>query len=237
VLQHSMLTELPEIPGIELHGRYLPAQAGDAVGGDWYDAFAQPDGSVMIAVGDVAGHDIEAAATMGQVRNLVRGDAYGRDDPPGRLLDQLDRALHGLQVPAAATGVLARLRRDDDGYSLEFSNAGHPPPILLRPDGEVEVWWESPEPLLGLMPRDGRSTHRRRAAPGSVLLLYTDGLVESRQRSADEGVGELCALLELEAPGLLQRGDPESLLDLLLGRLTQGSEHDDDVALLLVQTT
>jgi GAF domain-containing protein len=227
VLQHSMLTELPEIPGVELHARYLPAQAGDAVGGDWYDAFAQPDGSVMIAVGDVAGHDIEAAATMGQVRNLVRGDAYGRDDPPGRLLDQLDRALHGLQVPAAATGVLARLRRDDDGYSLEFSNAGHPPPILLRPDGEVEVWWESPEPLLGLMPRDGRSTHRRRAAPGSVLLLYTDGLVESPSRMIDDGIARIRSVL---------RGNPDLTgEDLCTQVIESAPRRTDDIALLLVR--
>jgi serine phosphatase RsbU (regulator of sigma subunit) len=227
VLQRSMLTELPEIPGVELHARYLPAQAGDAVGGDWYDAFVQPDGSVMVAVGDVAGHDIEAAATMGQVRNLVRGDAYGRDDPPGRLLSQLDRALHGLQVPAAATAVLARLRRDDDGYGLEFSNAGHPPPILLRPDGEVEVWWESPEPLLGLMPRDGRSTHRRRAAPGSVLLLYTDGLVESPSRMIDDGIARVRSVL---------RGNPGlSGEDLCTQVIESAPRRTDDIALLLVR--
>jgi GAF domain-containing protein len=229
VLQHSMLTELPEIPGIELHGRYLPAQAGDAVGGDWYDAFVQPDRSVMIAVGDVAGHDIEAAATMGQVRNLVRGDAYGRDDPPGRLLAQLDRALHGLRVPAAATAVLARVRRDDGGYTLEFANAGHPPPILLRPDGEVEVWWEPPEPLLGLMPRDGRPTHRRLVAPGSILLLYTDGLVESPARLIDEGIDRVRSVL---------RGNPgltgEDLCTQVIG---SAPRRADDIALLLVRLT
>ncbi|MFI6073650.1 SpoIIE family protein phosphatase [Actinoplanes sp. NPDC051343] len=227
VLQHSMLTELPEIPGVELHARYLPAQAGDAVGGDWYDAFVQPDGSVMIAVGDVAGHDIEAAATMGQVRNLVRGDAYGRDDPPGRLLAQLDRALHGLRVPAAATAVLARVRRDGDGYELQFANAGHPPPILLRPDGEVEVWWETPEPLLGLMPRDGRPTHRRRVAPGSVLLLYTDGLVESPSRLIDDGIARLRSVLR-NNPGLT--GD-----DLCTQLIESAPRRADDIALLLVR--
>src|SRR3954452_19410428 len=139
VLQNSMLTDLPQIRHVELHARYLPAEDGTAVGGDWYDAFAQPDGSVMLAVGDVSGHDIEAAATMGQLRNLVRGDAYGRDDEPGPLLGQLDRAVHGLRVPAAATLVLARLRRDGDAYLVSFSTAGHPPPVLMRPDGEVEV--------------------------------------------------------------------------------------------------
>ena len=227
VLQHSMLTELPRIPGIELHARYLPAEAGAAVGGDWYDAFAQPDGSVMLAVGDVSGHDIEAAATMGQVRNLVRGDAYGRDDAPGTLLTQLDRALHGLQVPAAATAVLARLWRDGDDYAVTFANAGHPPPVLLRPDGEVEVWWETPEPLLGLIPREGRATHRRRVAAGSTLLLYTDGLVEHPARMIDEGIARVRAVL-VDGGGL--PGDE------LCSRLIDSADRRaDDIVLLLIR--
>ena len=176
MLQHSLLTELPAIAGVELHARYLPAQDGTAVGGDWYDAFAQPDGSVMLAVGDVSGHDIEAAATMGQLRNLVRGDAYGRDDEPGRCSTQLDRAVRGLRMPAAATAVLARLAATAT-YAVTFSNAGHPPPLLLRPDGEVEVWWTTPEPLLGLA-RAAAPHPPAAGAAGSTLLLYTDGLVE-----------------------------------------------------------
>jgi GAF domain-containing protein len=227
VLQHSMLPELPQIPGVELYARYLPAQVGAAVGGDWYDAFAQPDGSVMLAVGDVSGHDIEAAATMGQVRNLVRGDAYGRDDAPGPLLAQLDRALHGLAVPAAATAVLARLSRDGDAYALAFANAGHPPPIMLRPDGEVEVWWEAPEPLLGLLPLPYRTTHRRRIAPGSTLLLYTDGLVEHPAQLIDDGIDRLHAVL---------RGGQSLPPDELCSRLIEtATRRDDDIALLVIR--
>ena len=227
VLQHSMLPELPEVPGVELFGRYLPAQMGTAVGGDWYDAFAQPDGSLMLAVGDVSGHDIEAAATMGQVRNLVRGDAYGRDDDPGALLAQLDRALHGLRVPAAATAVLARLRHDDQGCHVTFANAGHPPPLLLRPDGEVEIWWETPEPLLGLVPRDDRTTHHRRVPAGSTLLLYTDGLVEHPAHLIDDGIERMRAVLR-DHPGLP--------LDRLGTRLIEAApRRSDDIALLLVR--
>jgi GAF domain-containing protein len=227
VLQHSMLPELPDLPGIDMHARYLPAQVGAAVGGDWYDAFAQPDGSVMLAVGDVSGHDIEAAATMGQVRNLVRGDAYGRDDAPGRLLAQLDRALHGLGVPAAATAVLARLRRDASGYALEFANAGHPPPVLLRPDGEVEVWWENPEPLLGVVPRDSRSTHHRHIAPGSTLLLYTDGLVESPAHLIDDGIRRVRAVLTAHPAATT-----EDLCSRLIGTATR---RTDDIALMVIR--
>ena len=226
VLQHSMLPELPEVEGVDLHGRYLPAQDGASVGGDWYDAFAQPDDTLMLAVGDVSGHDIEAAATMGQVRNLVRGDAYGRDDAPGPLLAQLDRALHGLHVPAAATAVLARLRRRDDGYAVAFANAGHPPPVLLRPDGEVEIWWESPEPLLGLLPRQLRTTHQRRAAPGSTLLLYTDGLVEHPAHLIDEGIDRIRSVL---------RGNAALPPDELCDRLIEAApRRADDIALLVV---
>jgi len=227
VLQQSMLTDLPDIADVELHARYLPAQDGAAVGGDWYDAFTQPDGSVMLAVGDVAGHDIEAAATMGQLRNLVRGDAYARDDEPGPLLTQLDRAVRGLHVETAATAVLARLRRTGDDYSISFSNAGHPPPILLRPNGEVDVWWEPSEPLLGLLPRGTRATHRRSVPAGSTLLLYTDGLVEDPAHPIDEGIGRITEVLRGNAdlPG-------EELCSRLIGAAPRRA---DDIALLLIR--
>jgi GAF domain-containing protein len=227
VLQQSMLTDLPDIADVELHARYLPAQDGAAVGGDWYDAFTQPDGSVMLAVGDVSGHDIEAAATMGQLRNLVRGDAYARDDEPGPLLTHLDRAVHGLRVPTAATAVLARLSREPGHYSVSFSNAGHPPPILLRPDGEVDVWWEPAEPLLGLLPSGNRATHRRSVSSGSTLVLYTDGLVEDPAELIDEGIARIVKVLRGNAdlPG-------EELCSRLIGAATRRA---DDIALLLIR--
>ncbi|MCA2215371.1 SpoIIE family protein phosphatase [Wangella sp. NEAU-J3] len=227
VLQRSLLTDLPEIPGMELHARYLPAQDGAAVGGDWYDAFAQPDGSVMLAVGDVSGHDIEAAATMGQLRNLVRGDAYGRDDEPGPLLAQLDRAVRGLHIPAAATAVLAQATRRDGGYAVSFSNAGHPPPLLLRPDGEVDVWWTPTEPLLGLLPRTVRTTHRRTVPAGSTLLLYTDGLVEDPAHLIDEGIGRVAAVLRANA------GAPGE--DVCSRLIEAATRRADDIALLLIR--
>ncbi|GIF12602.1 SpoIIE family protein phosphatase [Actinoplanes teichomyceticus] len=229
VLQRSLLTELPALPGVELHARYLPAQDGAAVGGDWYDAFAQPDGSVMVAVGDVSGHDIEAAATMGQLRNLVRGNAYGRNDEPGVLLAQLDQTLHGLRVPAAATAVLARVRQSWSGYAIGFANAGHPPPLLLLPDGRVQVWWVPPEPLLGLPLQEPRTTSVRYVPPGSTLVLYTDGLVEDRDQMLDDGVTRLAEVLRSCAvyPG-------DELCDRLL---EVASRRSDDIALLLVRLT
>ncbi|MGX6602066.1 GAF domain-containing SpoIIE family protein phosphatase [Micromonosporaceae bacterium Da 78-11] len=227
VLQQSLLTELPQIPGVELHARYLPAQAGTAVGGDWYDAFAQPDGSVMLAVGDVSGHDIEAAATMGQLRNLVRGDAYGRDDDPGPLLTQLDRAMYGLRMPASATAIVAKLRTVADGYTLGFANAGHPPPLLLRPDGEVEIWWAPTEPLLGLGRRQDRTTHRRDLPPGSTLLLYTDGLVENPGHVIDDGIARIAETLRANAAATGE--------DLCSRLLDAAPRRADDIALLLIR--
>jgi serine phosphatase RsbU (regulator of sigma subunit) len=229
VLQRSLLTELPAIPGVGLHARYVPAQDGAAVGGDWYDAFAQSDGSVMVAVGDVAGHDIEAAATMGQMRNLVRGNAYGRDEEPGELLSELDHALHGLRVPGAATAVLARVRRAWSGWSVTFASAGHPPPLLLLPDGKVQAWWVPPEPLLGLPPNQPRSTGRRFVPPGSTLVLYTDGLVENRSRLLDDGVERISEVLRANVGAA-----PEELCEHLLAAAPSGS---DDIALLLVRLT
>ncbi len=227
VLQRSLLTDLPEIAGLDLHARYLPAQDGAAVGGDWYDAFVQPDGSVMLAVGDVSGHDIEAAATMGQLRNLVRGNAYARDDEPGPLLARLDRAVRGLGVQAAATAVLARVRRTANDITVTFSNAGHPPPLLLRPDGTVDVWWESPEPLLGLLPRARRTTHTRTAPAGSTLLLYTDGLIEDPARLIDEGIALITDVL---------RGNAALPTEDLATRLVNAAaRRADDIALLLVR--
>ena len=212
---------------MELHARYLPAQAGAAVGGDWYDAFAQPDGSVILAVGDVSGHDIEAAATMGQLRNLVRGDAYGRDDEPGPLLTQLDKAVRGLRVRASATAVLARVRRDGDAYTVAYSNAGHPPPMLLLPDGMVEVWWSTPEPLLGLTSRKERATHRRTVPVGATLLLYTDGLVEHPGHVLDDGIARVAEAL---------RGETELPGEELCTRLIEAAaRRADDIALLLIR--
>jgi GAF domain-containing protein len=227
VLQRSLLTELPDIAGVELHARYLPAQDGAAVGGDWYDAFPQPDGSVMLAVGDVSGHDIEAAATMGQLRNLVRGDAFGRDEDPGALLTQLDRAMRGLRMAAVATVVLARVRLGPETCSVSYSNAGHPPPLLLRPDGGVEIWWDRTEPMLGVSPETRRAAHDRTVPSGSTLLLYTDGLVEDPQELIDVGIARLADVLRdnADVPG-------EELCARLLAA---ASRRADDIALLLVR--
>ena len=163
---------------------------------------------------------------MGQLRNLVRGDAYGRDEEPAVLLTALDQALYGLHVPASATAILARIRRSHSGYSVSFANAGHPPPLLLCPDGTVQAWWVPPEPLLGLPPRAPRSTTIRYVPAGSTLLLYTDGLVENRDQLLDDGIDRLSAVLRANATI-----SGEELCSRLLD---VAPRRTDDIALLLV---
>ncbi|MEU9506381.1 SpoIIE family protein phosphatase [Micromonospora sp. NPDC048170] len=230
VLQHSMLPELPVTDDLELAARYQPAADRVEVGGDWYDAFRQPGGELIVAIGDVAGHDIEAAATMGQLRNLVRGNAYGRSDAVGELMSRLDETMRGLGIPAAATATLVRLRADEaGGQRVTWCNAGHPAPLVVRAGGAVELLAGKPEPLLGLsqpVPRTSRRTH---LAAGDTLLLYTDGLIERRDRSIDEGTAELTARL-VGTDGL----PLDELCDLLL---TAAHHREDDVALLAVRVT
>ncbi|GAB3073298.1 SpoIIE family protein phosphatase [Micromonospora schwarzwaldensis] len=227
VLQHSMLPVLPTVSGMELAAGYLPAADRVEVGGDWYDAFVQPDGELIAAIGDVAGHDIEAAATMGQLRNLVRGNAYGRDDPVEELVANLDRAIGGLRVPTVATAVLARVRPGDGGLRVCWCNAGHPPPLLIRADGTVSVA-VGRGPLLGLARPPRRTGRALTLAPGDTLLLHTDGLIERRDQPIDEGQAEL--LDRLAADG------PDVPLAVLCDRLLAAADRrEDDVAVLALR--
>ncbi|WP_431917684.1 GAF domain-containing SpoIIE family protein phosphatase [Micromonospora wenchangensis] len=227
VLQHSMLPQLPQSPWVELAARYQPAADRVEVGGDWYDAFVQPGGDLVAAIGDVAGHDIEAAATMGQLRNLVRGNAFGRDDPVEELMRRLDATISGLRIPTAATAVLARLRPVAGGVAVTWCNAGHPAPLLVTADGTVRLLDGRWEPLLGLTRPTPRTGAEVLLAPGDTLLLYTDGLVERRDQSIDEGMAQLCA--RVAAAGVRP---PADLCDLLLGT---GHRREDDVALLALR--
>ncbi|MEV4478886.1 SpoIIE family protein phosphatase [Micromonospora coxensis] len=227
VLQHSMLPSLPESPLVELAARYQPVADRVEVGGDWYDAFVQPDGDLMVAIGDVAGHDIEAAATMGQVRNLVRGDAFGRTDPVHEQMSRLDAAICGLRIPAAVTATLARITRTADGLAVSWCNAGHPPPLVVTADGAVRTLNGTREPLLGLTRPSRRTSRQTTLAAGDTLVLYTDGLVERRDRPIDESLAELVDLLAGTA-----RLPLAELCDLLLA---SHQRWEDDLALLTVR--
>ncbi len=157
-LQRSLLTDPPEVEGLQLAVRYQPAAQAAAVGGDWYDAFRLPDGPTAIVIGDVVGHDVQAAAAMGQLRGMLRGIAHRPDADPATVLTRLDTAMEGLTVNTTATGVVALVDRDAHGADrLRWSNAGHPPPMLIRADGTVTALPNpSPDLLLGFDPSTQR---------------------------------------------------------------------------------
>lgn len=232
-LQRSLLTAPPQVEGIQIVVRYQPAAQVAAVGGDWYDAFLQPDGTAALIIGDVVGHDTEAAAAMGQLRGLLRGIAYRTGADPAQVLAGLDTAMEGLTGTTTATAIVALLSKDGDhGHRLRWSSAGHPPPMLLHPDGRVEaLGHDSPDLLLGLDPLTPRTSSELAAEPGMTLLLYTDGLVERRGQSIDEGLDLLTAALKELATDRLDAG---ALADELLRRLLP-DEPEDDVALVVVR--
>src|SRR4051812_39894176 len=235
-LQRSMLTEPPETDGCEIVVRYVPAAAGAEVGGDWYDAFPQRGGNTVLAIGDVVGHDTRAAAAMGQVRGLLRGISYSSGGTPAEVLTELDRAVLGLNLDTMATALVARLEAGGAAAGgpvrLRWASAGHPPLVLITPDGDVSVLDASaPDLLLGVFPDSPREDRVVDLDSGSTVLLYTDGLVERRNRDIDEGTEALVAALR-DCAGL----PLEELCDRVLERLFL-PDAEDDVALLAVRLT
>ncbi|HEY0358942.1 MAG TPA: SpoIIE family protein phosphatase [Mycobacteriales bacterium] len=230
-LQRSLLTEPPRLDELQTVVRYVPAAKAAQVGGDWYDAFRQADGATVLAIGDVVGHDTAAAAAMGQLRGLLRGIAFTTQDPPARVLTRLDEAIQGLQLATIATAVVARIEPGPDrGALLRWSNAGHPPPMLLRPDGTVTVLAASrPNLLLGIDPATARIESEVALEPGSTVLLYTDGLVERRGHAVNDGLDRLRrTLVELADRPL------DELCDEVLARMLP-PEPQDDVAIVAVR--
>lgn len=231
VLQRSLLTPPPQPERTEIVVRYEPAAEAAQVGGDWYDAFQQPAGTTMLVIGDVVGHDTAAAAAMGQVRGLLRGVAARTGDGPADVLCGVDHVIETLQVGTTASVIVARLEPTPEGGAvLRWSNAGHPPPMVVDAAGAVTVL-TNPEPdlLLGIDPASERNEFTVVLDRGATVLLYTDGLVERRGQSLDEGLSRLRqAMAELADRRL------DSFCDTVLDRLLP-AHPDDDVALVAVR--
>jgi serine phosphatase RsbU (regulator of sigma subunit) len=239
-LQQAMLTTLPDVPELPMAACYVPATADEWVGGDWYDAIVLPpvpgdtvhDLVVAVTVGDVIGHDIPAAAVMGQARAMLRQAAFDR---PGRgpadVLTHFERACAALDIDARGSAVLAYLERSaaTGTWSMTWTSAGHPPPLVAHSDGTVrrlELSAENQGMLFGY--RDVYDAAREDSTielpPGSTVLLYSDGVIEVPGVHLDAQMDELGDLLAEEH----ERG-PQAVVDSI--SMHFGSGSDDVVAL------
>ncbi|WP_163550091.1 PP2C family protein-serine/threonine phosphatase, partial [Candidatus Frankia nodulisporulans] len=224
-LQRSLLPQLvPQLPGLAFAWRYLPGSAGALVGGDWYDVLPLDDGRVALVIGDVMGHGIHAAATMGQIRAAVRAHTVA-PTRPSTVLTRLDTAATRLEQGRTATAALAVL--DPSTGRLVVASAGHLPPLLITPGAPARYLPIDPGPPLTAGLADYPETSLTLTA-GSTLLFYTDGLVEDRSRPVDEG-------MELLRSQMSAGGSPDEVCDRALAAVARPSGHEDDTALLAVR--
>jgi serine phosphatase RsbU (regulator of sigma subunit) len=210
-----------ELPGLRAVVRYLPASRNGGVGGDWYITAELPGGSVLVAIGDVSGHGLPAAAGMTRLRGALAGLAI-TGSPPERLVGWLNDLVHHV-APEHTASVIAGYF-DPVTRVLTWAQAGHPPPVLVR-----GAWARPLDPPGGILLGASRAPYeaaRLALAPGDLLLLYTDGLVERRDRAIDTGIADLAAAV---------RGtrDPERLVAAALAAC--GTESEDDTCLVALQ--
>ncbi|CAL9615927.1 hypothetical protein SUDANB15_05712 [Streptomyces sp. enrichment culture] len=228
-LQHSLLTDPPDVPGLGIAVRYRPSTSAAEVGGDWYDSFVLRDGATVLTIGDVSGHDLPAAVTMSQLRNMLRGLTLDRQEPTGTILRRLDVSVQTLYLECTATCVLARVEPAEPGrFQLHYSVAGHPPPLLVEADGTARFLTRGRSPMLGLVPHPEYDSAVEPLPPGSTLLLYTDGLVERREEDITTGLERL-----RRHASVAVRRPLEAFCDELLTGLPAAG--DDDVALVALR--
>ncbi|MEV6056946.1 SpoIIE family protein phosphatase [Streptomyces sp. NPDC052107] len=229
-MQRHLLPKLPCTANLGMTARYLPAPDASQVGGDWYDAFTLPDGATALAIGDVVGHDLDAAAGMAQLRNMLRAYALSQQKPPSKIVEWLDEAILDIAEVSMATMIFARMTENDAGQcELSWTNAGHPPPLLVTHEGAARYLTDGHGILLGVAPEQVRPDATVDLPPEATLLLYTDGLIESPGHVLDEGLNRL----RRHAASLAHR-PLESFTDHLLAR-ARPPDNDDDVALLAVR--
>jgi PAS domain S-box-containing protein len=228
-LQRSLLPKrMPPVPGVALDARYLPGVNGTTVGGDWYDAIALPSGRVALAIGDVVGRGIAAAATMGQMRSALRAILMQADDT-GAMAGRLNRFAHALGTEAVMTTVVLAILEPATG-TLRYTNAGHPPPLLVGPDGSSRFLIAAPSPPMGVVASPRYPEHTTVLEPGSTIVLYTDGLVEAPSEVLDVGLERL--LQAARGAG----DDVAATCERLLERgLSAAATRSDDVTLLVVR--
>ncbi len=223
-LQRSLLPhEMPTSALLSSASRYLAGASGTQIGGDWFDLMETGDGSLVLVVGDVMGRGVQAAAVMGQLRATVRAYAF-EGHGPAAILQRVDRVVQAITDLHFTTCVVGRL--EPRSRALRLASAGHLPPLVVEADGQARFLELDPGLPLGV----GGATYREQGLvlePGSLLLLYTDGLVEDRESPIEEGMEQL----RLSAAGAPVRS-PEELCDRVLKALARDGDHDDDTALL-----
>lgn len=218
---------LPYIPGLDVAARYLPAGHGMDIGGDFYDLIRSDHNTATAAIGDVQGHNVNAAVLMGQVRTAVHAHATA-GTPPGDLLARTNRLLTDLDPGLFTSCTIAHL--DLTGQRARLASAGHPPPLLRHPDGRTEIPHTPPGLLLGIDPDTTYPTTEIPLPPGTVLALYTDGLVETPGSDIEEATEALAHELASERTDSL-----EGLADALIRHAEASAPRHDDIALLLIR--
>jgi serine phosphatase RsbU (regulator of sigma subunit)/anti-sigma regulatory factor (Ser/Thr protein kinase) len=226
-LQRSVLpVSLPNVDGVELAARYLPGTAEVEVGGDWFDAISLPNGRLGIAVGDVVGKGVQSAATMAQLRNALR--AFALDQmKPSSTMSRLNRLAQELPESAFATIVYAVV--DPVSRTCRFTSAGHPPPLVVYPDGKAQFLEGGRSVPLGTAPDTTYPQDIVELPFGSTLILYTDGLIERRGESIDD------SLRRLREAALAASPDPEGQVEHILAELVGHGERRDDIAVLAMR--
>jgi len=219
-----MVPVVPDIPHLRVVTRYLPAATGIKVGGDWFDVIALSGGRTAFVIGDVVGHGVTAAAVMGQVRTAIRSYAL-LDLTPSDLLHNVSNLVRSISETSFVTCFYAVHDPADD--CLTYANAGHPPAVLVHGDGRQEQFGEAMAQPLGVGERFPQE--QTVFPPGADVVLYTDGLVESRTRDLDLGIANLLAGLV----AVRTAPDTAAACDALIAEIT-GGRHDDDIAFIHV---
>lgn len=228
-MQLSLLPRLPDIAPLGVAARYVPARESSEVGGDWYDCFRLSGGAPALVIGDIAGHDLQAAVQMSQVRNMTRALVWDRQGPPSEIVGRLDRALNAVGEGTVATMVLAHVEGSvTAGWRLHWTNAGHPPPLLITRNGETKFLEDGRGHLLGVDPTAFRPDAGQTLPPESTLLFYTDGLIERRTEPLDRGMTRL-----RQQTIALSDTDVETFCDKLIA-MTR-AENEDDIAVIAVR--
>jgi serine phosphatase RsbU (regulator of sigma subunit) len=250
-MQRSLLPDVPAtLRGLSLGHLYRPADDLARVGGDWFDAFGLKDGSVALVIGDMIGHDLHAATRMGAIRHKLRAIATDRMTSPSDVIFRLDDIVDQLGAGDMATLVYARLIpprhpamsgsgtgvvptsvatssiAPTGGWSMEWSNAGHLPPLLLEPAREPRLLTTDPDLPIGVSP-SRRTDHRHAISAGTVVVLFTDGLVERAGRSLDGGLARL-----IDATRTLHSVDVHTLSAQIVAAVDPAAS--DDLAILAV---